>query len=58
MEGEHVIVMSLDVNVVKRGPITVDVTLQFRGNTNKRPLKTSHHQFFDLWTLPLEKDSE
>ena len=56
MEGERVIVcVSLAVGVVNLGPTTVNVTLHFRGNTNKTPPKSLHHQFSELWTHPFAK---
>ena len=45
--------VSLAVSVVNRGPTTVDVTLNFRGNANGTPPKSLHHQCSELWTHPL-----
>lgn len=45
MGRERVIVVSLAVGDMHRGPTTVDVTLYFRGNANETASKSSHNQF-------------
>ena len=39
---------SLAVGDMYHGPSMIDVTLYFKGNANKTPPKSAHHQFSDL----------
>ena len=50
-----IVAISLAVGDMYRGPTTVDVTLCIRGNANKTPPKSAHHQCSKLWIHPLVK---